>query len=53
MIEKKKKTNQITAEEFLDKKFNEWREYLIPLLPDKDYPLSFEDLLEKMKDNLC
>jgi hypothetical protein len=44
---------KISKEKFLLNKFDKWYEYLLPLLPDKDYLLSFEDLLNQIKDNLC
>jgi hypothetical protein len=44
---------KISKEKFLLDKFDKWYEYLLPLLPDKDYPLFFEDILEKRKEDLC
>jgi len=44
---------KITKEEFLKDKLDKWYKFLLPLLPEKDYLLQLEDLLDKLKDLLC
>ena len=51
-MKKKNKEQMLTREEFLDLKLQEWRQQLIAYLPEKDYILQFEDILNNIRENL-
>jgi hypothetical protein len=48
----KNKESMLTKEEFIDLKLQEWRQHLLSLLPEKEYKLQFEDILNNIRENL-
>jgi len=43
---------KINRQQFLKEKFNKWEEILKKYLPEKEYKLHFEDILNQLKDLL-